>query len=155
MNGFDKLLKCAGEWVGRNRVQPYANEPAEESPSQLTVAPILNGTFLRLDQQWSWKGAPQLGCMLIGYVPEEQRTTIHWIDTWHNGRRAMSLTGEFEAASKLVARGSFPVKGEPDWGWRMEVRGDDDELIINMFCINPANGNEEGWVSSSFARCNG
>jgi hypothetical protein len=155
MNGFDGLLKCAGEWAGRNRVQPYVNEPADESSSRLTVTPILNGTFLRVNQQWSWKGEPQLGCMLIGYLPDEERATIHWIDTWHNGRRSMTLTGEFEVGGKLVAHGSFPVNGEQDWGWRMEIHADDDGLIINMFCINPANWNDEGWVWSTFARSNG
>jgi hypothetical protein len=148
MNDFDKLLKCAGEWAGRNRVQPFVNEPAEESPSRLTATPILNGTFLRLDQQWSWKGQPQLGCMLIG------DSTIHWIDTWHNGTRVMNLVGQFDAEGKLVAHGTFPVKGEPDWGWRMEIQYDDNELVINMFCINPTNGNEEGWVWSTFVRSN-
>jgi hypothetical protein len=152
MNGFDRLLACAGEWVGRNRVQPFINDPADESSSRLTVTPILNGRFLRLDQEWSWKGEPQLGCMLIGYLPEEKRATIHWIDTWHNGRRSMSLIGGFDAGGKLVAHGSFAVKGEADWGWRMEIHIDNNELVIDMFCINPANGNEEGWVWSSFAR---
>ena len=154
MNGFDRLSRCAGEWAGRNRVQPFVGEPADESASRLSVTAVLNGTFLRFDQQWSWKGEPQLGSMLIGYLPGEERATVHWIDTWHNGRRSMSLTGRFDADGKLVAHGSFPVEGEPDWGWRIEIHagGDGDELVINMFCINPANGNEEGWVWSSFER---
>ena len=151
MNGFDRLLRCAGEWIGQNRVQPFVDQPADEASSRLSVTPILNGTFLRLDQQWRWKGQPQLGCMLIGYLPQEQRATICWIDTWHNGRRTMNLTGQFDADGKLIAHGSFPVKGEPDWGWRIEIHAG-DELIINMFCLNPATGKEEGGVWSNFAR---
>jgi hypothetical protein len=50
----------------------------------------------------------------------------------------------------LVPSDRHPDKGEPDWGWRIEIHAESD-LIINMFCINPANGNEEGWVWSSFA----
>jgi hypothetical protein len=155
MNSFEKLLNCAGEWGGRNRVQPFVNDPPDESASRLTVMPILNGTFLRLDQQWSWKNEPQVGCMLIGYIPKEQRATIHWIDTWHCGRSSMSLIGKFDADGKLIARGMFPVKGEPDWGWRMEIQVSDDELVINMACINPTNGKEEGWVWSKFTRAKG
>jgi hypothetical protein len=146
MNGFEMLLNCAGEWVGPNRVQPFVDQPADEAPSRLTITPILNGTFVRLDQQWSWKGEPQLGCMLIGH------STVHWIDTWHNGERVMSLVGHSDGQGKLIAHESFPVKGEPDWGWRMEIRCDDAELVINMVCINPANGNEEGWVWTNLAR---
>ena len=153
MRGFEELLKCAGEWAGRNRVQPCVGDPVNESASRLSVTPVLRGTFVRLDQQWSWNDEPQLGSMLIGYLPQEQSVTIHWIDTWHNGRRAMNLIGRFEPQGVLVAHGSFPVKGEVDWGWRIEIHAG-DELIINMFCINPANGNEEGWVWSRFARSN-
>lgn len=151
MNGFEKLLKCAGEWTGRNRVQPSVDQGADESSSRLTITPILNGSFLRLDQNWSWKGEPQVGCMLIGYLPKEQRVTIHWIDTWHNGRGSMKLKGNFEADGKLIAHGSFAVQGGPDWGWRMEFEIG-EELAINMFCVNPASGKDEGWVTSSFAR---
>lgn len=154
MNGFGKLAKCAGEWVGSNRVQPFVNDPIDESSSRLTVTPVLAGTFLRLDHAWSWQGEPQSGCLLIGYLPQAERATIHWIDTWHNGRSAMSLIGQFDAAGKLVAHGSFAVTGEPDWGWRIEIESDRD-LIIHMACINPANGNEEGWVWSKFARSEG
>jgi hypothetical protein len=63
----------------------------------------------------------------------------------------MNPTGRFDGNGKLIAHGSFRVKGEPDSGWRIEVHTG-DELIINMFCINPANGNEEGWVWLRFTR---
>ncbi|HSH96325.1 MAG TPA: DUF1579 family protein [Roseimicrobium sp.] len=154
MNDFDKLLQSAGEWIGRYRVQTSPAEPAEESPSRLTVMPILKGNFLRLDQEWSWKGEPQSGCLLIGYFPEKQLATIHWMDPWHNGRGTMPLTGQFDPAGKLIAHGSFAVEGEPDWGWRIEIQGG-DELTLNMFCVNPASGKDEGGVWSSFSRANG
>ncbi len=152
MNGFDMLSSYAGAWAGRNRVQPSVNNSPDESASRLTITPVLDGTFLRLDQQWSWKGDPQAGSMLIGYLPKEQSATVHWIDTWHNGRRSMNLFGRFEPDGKLVAHGHFPVESGPDWGWRMEFRPGGDALVIDMACINPANGKEEGWVWSTFTR---
>ena len=41
MNGFDALIKCAGEWEGRNKVQTTETEPVEESASRLVVTPVL------------------------------------------------------------------------------------------------------------------
>src|SRR4051794_25715267 len=117
MSGFDRLSQCVGEWTGRNRVQPFVGDPVSESTSRLSVTPILQGTFLRLDQEWAWKDEPQSGSMLIGHFPEEGRATIHWIDTWHNGRRAMDLVGRFDVDAKLVADGHFPVEAGPEWGW--------------------------------------
>jgi hypothetical protein len=152
MDGFENLCKFAGEWSGPNRVHPDISTPADECVSRITLIPILKHKFLRLDQEWSWQGEPQAGCMLIGYLPKEQRATIYWIDTWHNGRRAMSLAGQFDADGKLTAYGTFPVQDGPDWGWRIEIQGSDDALVMNMFCINPANGNEEGWVWGRFTR---
>jgi hypothetical protein len=153
MTGFDKLSKCAGEWIGHNRVQPSVGDPVDESLSRLTITSILKGTFLQLDQEWSWKGDPQYGSMLIGYVPEKEQATIHWVDTWHNGRRSMDLIGRFDAEDKLVANGHFPVESQLDWGWRIEIQtSGDDELSINMYCINPVNGKDEGWVWSTFVR---
>jgi hypothetical protein len=152
MNGFDRLSQCAGEWTGHNRVQPDISTPAEESSSRLSVTPILDGTFLRLDQQWGWKDTPQSGSLLIGYLPKEESATIHWVDTWHNGRGSMNLVGRFTPEGKLVAHGHFAVQSGPDWGWRIEIQPDGDQLTINMFCVNPANGQDEGWVWSTYSR---
>jgi hypothetical protein len=152
-DGFDALAKCAGEWVGRNRVQPCVEDSIEESASRIVITPVLGGTFLRLDQAWAWKDQPQSGSMVIGYLPQEDVATVHWIDTWHNGRRSMNLVGRFEPHGKLVASGHFAVESGPDWGWRIEIQTEGaGNLRMNMFCINPASGAEEGWVWSTFNR---
>jgi hypothetical protein len=151
---FDHLATLAGDWTGTNRVQPAPTDPVNESASQLTISPILGGTFLRIDQEWSWNDTPQSGSLLIGYLPKQELATIHWIDTWHNGRGSMALTGRFaDDGIKLTALGSFSVDTGPDWGWRIELQlTDADELTINMFCINPANAKDEGWVWSEYTR---
>ena len=152
MNGFERLLQCRGTWVGHNRLQPRAEDPVSESPSVLTVTPVLAVTFVRLDQEWSWDGKPQSGSVLVGYTPDTGGATLHWVDTWHNGRGFMNLVGQFETENRLVARGSFPVDGSPDWGWRIEIEIGDAQLSVNMFCINPANSKDEGWVWSNYTR---
>ena len=152
MRGFEELLACAGTWEGRDRVKVMPDDPINESASRLLVTPLLRDTFVRFDQTWSWKDQPQAGSFLIGYDGKSQKASIHWIDTWHNGKRVMPLTGEFTADGKLVALGHFPVKDSPDWGWRIEIRRDADRLNIDMFCLNPDGTEEGGWVRSEFDR---
>jgi hypothetical protein len=151
MNGFDQLLACAGTWDGTNRVQVELDSPIEESASRLTVTRVLGNSFIRMDHAWSWKDKPQTGSFLIGFNPKSADASIHWIDTWHNGRRVMPLAATFDPAGALIANGHFPVAGGPDWGWRIEIRATSDQLKIDMFCLDP-NGKEEGYVWSNFTR---
>jgi len=151
MASFDQLLACAGSWQGTNRVQTETGTPINDSPSSLAITPILRDTFLRIDQTWAWKNEPQIGSLLIGYNSNTELATIHWIDTWHNGRRVMPLEGRFDEKGKLVAHGHFPVANQPDWGWRVEISISESELKIDMFCVRP-DGKDDGWVWSRFTR---
>jgi hypothetical protein len=137
MLDFHALLTFAGEWEGRNRVQPDPNSEGNESSSRLTVTPILRDTFVRIDQTWSWKNDPQFGSMLIGFNPKTGEASMHWVDTWHNGRGAMALKGKFDQQGRLVLHGHFSVENSPDWGWRIEIYRRERRLIIDMFCVNP------------------
>jgi len=152
MNSFDTLLSLAGEWEGRNRVQPDPTTNINESSSHLRITPMLRDTFVRIDQTWSWKDDPQSGSMLIGHNPKTGQATMHWVDTWHNGRNVMPLSGKFDEQGRLVLHGHFAVASSPDWGWRIEIFTRDDRLNIDMFCINPKSAKEEGWVWGSFGR---
>ena len=151
MDGFENLLALAGTWEGDNRVQPELGGPIDESRSRLIVTPILANTFVRIDQTWSWKSEPQSGSMWIGYDPKTATASVHWIDTWHNDRRVMPLSGAFDADGKLAVLGSFPVPNSADWGWRIGIGMKDERLRIDMICLSPA-GKEEGYVWGSFAR---
>lgn len=152
MESFEKLLACAGTWRGSNRVQPSADDAVDESTSTLIVTPILNNTFLRIDQTWSWQGTPQSGSLLIGYARTSGVVTIHWVDTWHNGTRIMPLVGEFDSRGVLNTRGHFPAPPGPDWGWRIEIQVKDSRLVMNMFCVEPEGRKDVGWVWSEFER---
>lgn len=151
-SGFDKFSNWTGIWSGKNCVQVTAADPVVESPTQLIVSPLLRNTFVRLDQTWSWHDEPQEGSFLVGFDRRTGTTSVHWIDSWHNGTRVMPLVGGFDARGALVAHGHFPVEASPDWGWRIEMFEEADRLRIDMFCVNPANGGDEGWVWSEYDR---
>jgi hypothetical protein len=152
MSDFNTLLSLAGEWEGRNRVQPDPKSEVNESSSHLKITPILRDTFLRIDQTWRWKDDPQFGSMLIGFSPRTGEASMHWIDTWHNGRGAMQLKGRFDERGRLTLHGHFSVENSADWGWRIEIFMRDGRLIIDMFCVNPNGGKDEGWVWGDFGR---
>jgi hypothetical protein len=151
MRGFDDLRASAGVWHGTNRVQISTADPVEESASRVIVAPVLRDTFVRLDQTWDWKGDPQAGSLLIGYDPKSGNASGHWIDTWHNGRRVMPMSGAFDGEGKLVLHGHFPVAGSADWGWRMEIWVNADRMRIAMACLHPS-GEADGGVWTELVR---
>jgi hypothetical protein len=52
MNPVEALVAGAGSWRGENTLQdPHTGKP-EESPSTLTVTPVLGGRFVRIDHTW-------------------------------------------------------------------------------------------------------
>jgi hypothetical protein len=150
MDGLDALIGCAGTWRGTNRLVVSADGPPDESPSVVTVTPVLDGWFVRLDQTWALEGSPQTGSLLIGYDADSEAATAHWIDTFHMGRKVMECTG-------VVANGTVDVLGGyaappgPDWGWRIQVSAHPArQLEIGMFNIDP-DGREELAVQASYS----
>jgi hypothetical protein len=47
-------------------------EPAAESESTATIAPVAIGTFLSVTYNWSYEGEPQEGILLVGCDAEDQ-----------------------------------------------------------------------------------
>jgi hypothetical protein len=144
---LDPLLACAGDWRGVNRLWMSPDVPADESASNLTVVPMLGGTFLRVDQTWARQGRPEAGSMLLGY--DDGAATGHWVDSFHNGRRVMACTGAASGAGVDV-RGNYPAPPGPDWGWRIQVIARPRELEIVMYNVDPG-GMEELAVRSTYA----
>jgi hypothetical protein len=152
MTPFDKLLSSAGTWEGTNQLQFATGEPMQESPNRIVSTPLLHNTFLRIDQTWTWKNELQHGSILIGYNPKTETATLHWIDTFHNGVRVMTCTGNFTPKNTLIVLGSYPAPNSPDWGWRIEIpTPTENHFQIDMFNLNP-NGQQDGGVWAKFYR---
>ena len=67
MNPVEGLAALAGNWSGTNTLQDPNTGKPEESPSTVTVTPILGGRFVRLDYTWGYQGTPQEGSLLVGF----------------------------------------------------------------------------------------
>jgi len=152
MSVLDGLAACAGAWRGRNTLHdPSAGKP-EESPSDLTVTPVLGGTFIRLDYTWAYHGQPQEGSLLMGFDAKDGLVSWHWIDTWHMGRKVMACHGSTPVGAKLSVQGSYAAPPGPDWGWRFEITPENGKTIrIAHFNIDP-DGKEEPAVEGVYSR---
>ena len=144
------LISCSGSWIGTYLLQMRPDDPGVRSDTNLTVTPVLQDRFVRLDQTWVWEGQPQEGTMLVGRVPDGE-ATAHWADTWHNGHSVMALRGSAGADGSVDLLGSYPARPGPDWGWRIRIEPGADRLTILMFNIHPQEG-EIPAVTSEYTR---
>jgi hypothetical protein len=151
MNALEGLTTRTGTWRGTNTLQdPHTGRP-EESPSTLTVTPVLGGRFVRLDYTWGYRGEPQEGSLLVGFDPKTGEVSGHWIDTWHMGRIAMTCLGSSPVEGKNSIRGSYAAPPGPDWKWRIETTTSDDTLRITHTNIDP-DGKEELAAEGVYSR---
>ena len=151
MNALEGLTTCAGTWRGTNTLQDPNTGRPEESPSMLTVTPVLGGRFVRLDYTWGYQGRPQEGSLLVGFDPKTGEVSGHWIDTWHMGRIALVCLGSSPAEGKISVRGSYAAPPGPDWGWRIETTTSDDTVRITHTNID-ADGKEDLAAEGVYSR---
>ncbi len=152
MSVLHGLLSCAGAWRGRNTLHDPNSARPDESPSELTVTPVLGGKFVRLDYTWAQQGEPQEGSLLLGFDPKAGQVSGHWIDTWHMGRKVMACLGPTPIGGTISVKGSYAAPPGPDWGWRIEITPEDGKTIrIAHFNVDP-DDKEEPAVEAVYSR---
>ena len=148
---IETLAALAGKWNGANTLQdPHTGKP-EESPSALTVTPVLQGRFVRFDYTWSYQGKPQEGSLLVGFDPKANEFSGHWIDSWHMGHKGLACVGGMPADERISIKGTWAVPPGPDWGWRIEITPENQGLRIKHFVIDPE-GTEDIAVEGVYTR---
>jgi hypothetical protein len=138
MSPLQPLYDCEGHWKGTNALQLSPDEPAETSNSFLTITPMLNGYFIRIEQSWSFRGIPHYGSLLVGFDDQSQQISLHWIDTFHMARKVMPCQGLVREDGIFDVLGSYSAPPDPDWGWRITIKCQPSHsLEIQMFNIDP------------------
>ena len=66
----------------------------------LDLTSLLHDTFVRIDQTWVCDRSGQEGSMLVGCDSDTGRVSLHWIDTFHEGRSVMICPGLVFAMSR-------------------------------------------------------
>lgn len=134
---LDFLTARTGRQRGISTLQDPEHGIAESAESQLVVTPVLGGRFVRLDYDWSYRGAPQEGSLLVGHEPNRGAASAYWVDSWHMGHAAMTCAGTIEPG-RLSVRGSYAVPGHPDWGWQIDLEPlGPAGLRLTMYNISP------------------
>ena len=149
---LERLIGSAGTWQGTSTLQDPGRLEPDSTPSTLTVTPILDGRFVRLDYTWSYKDAAQSGSLLAGHQKKSGALSVHWIDSWHNSDNVMALTGQAETPTLLTVKGSYAAPPGPDWGWTIAITPESDgRLRLVMHNISPE-GQEYLAVEAEYAR---
>ena len=136
MTFLENLAACAGRWQGTNRLHDPNTQQPEDTPSTLTVTPILDGRFVRLDYTWAWQGQPQAGAMIIGHENEANLDTAYWVDSWHNSDKGMLCRGAGGDGTTITVAGTFAAPPGPDWGWDIVLTpraGESLEMIMHVY----------------------
>ena len=131
----DLLTKMAGEWTGRYRLYLEPGTLTEESDTQASVTPALDGRFTRIAYDWTVDGQRQLGEFLVA-APGDERLTASWVDTWHNGDGILFCPSD--GAGGVI--GQYGPDDDP-WRWRTAFVLDEAgaELVITAWNITPSN----------------
>jgi hypothetical protein len=152
MNSLDVFRPFSGSWRGLNVLIEPPENIVVESPGTAQITPILKGKFLRMDYTWDWHGSPEEGSLLLGYQEKEDLTTVHWIDTWHNGNAVLELKGAGASENEINVLGKYSSPGWGEWGWRIRLQiQTGGELKMIHYNISPE-GEEFLAVETSYHR---
>jgi hypothetical protein len=151
MTILDFLGGATGTWRATSVLKDPMNNVDEKSDSTMLVSSVLGGRFMRLDYVWSYQGKPQEGSLLVGLESKAEKASACWVDTWHMGHAMMLLTGPAAPGRKLSLLGSYAAPPGPDWGWRINLDPNEEQLGFTMFNIWPE-GREELAVEALYRR---
>jgi len=143
MKELTRLLDLTGRWQGTYCLIVEPTEPERTSASTMSVTPVANARFARLDYTWDYEGRLQDGSLLIGYEKERGIVTAVWVDSWHMSSKAMVCEGAAGAGGSLEVRGLYAAPPGPDWGWRTVVGpGAEGTLRMVMYNVSPDDAEE-------------
>lgn len=102
-----------------------------------------------VEYAWDHDG-PLAGAIVLCGDPSTGEASAGWSDTWHQDKSVMPLHGK-DAGSSVVLRGTYPVPGHPDWGWRIELGLSGPNVPLRMINVSPE-GDEEWAVEATYER---
>lgn len=128
------ISDAAGNWAGESRLHlSYLEDESKRiqaSPSVLELAHDPALTYAIVSYAWQYEGEPQSGVMVLCV------DTASWTDSFHQSACLMSLKSD-AGDDRVSFLGSYPAGEGPDWGWRIELLMEGQELVFKMTNIEP------------------
>ena len=143
---FDRLV---GTWTGQSTLWLDPEGEGDTQPSNVRVSTVARGKALWVDYDWTVDDTSEEGSLLIERDPKQPGYRAAWVDSWHQDRAMMVLTGD--DAEAVDVRGTYQVPGYPEWGWRIRLETDGERLRLLMWNISPE-GNEARAVEGGYER---
>jgi hypothetical protein len=146
----ERLLQgLVGSWAGHSTLWLDPEGEGDTQPSSAEIALAANGKALRVDYEWQVDDATERGSMLVERDPKRPGFRAAWVDSWHQDRVMMVLAGD--VADAVDFRGTYQAEGWPEWGWRIRLEADADEMRLLMWNISPE-GQEARAVEGIYRR---
>ncbi len=143
------LGALVGHWTGRSTLYLDPQGEGDTHPSRAEIVPAANGKALRVDYEWEVEAQVERGSLLIERDLTQPGFRAAWVDSWHQDRTMMILTGDTPEAVDF--RGTYQAEGYPAWGWRIRLEADGQRLRLLMFNIAPE-GEEARAVVGEYER---
>ena len=141
-----------GSWRGASTLWLYPEGEGDTQPSQAVASTVARDRFLRFDYEWTVDEAVEEGSLLVERDPKRPGFRGAWIDSWHQNREMMLLTGE--SSDDIDFRGTYQATGYPVWGWRIRLERTQEGLRLLMWNISPE-GDERRAVEGRYTRSGG
>ena len=121
------LAPIQGSWTGTNDLWFLKPDKPRRSDATVTVEGEV------ITYTWSYKGKPQQGTLQL--TGQEDAVEATWTDTWHCPK-PMTLQGT-ASEERTEVSGHYSVPIGKDWGWRIELGMEGDQLVMRMYNIWP------------------
>lgn len=138
------LAKDAGDWQGKTTMWMAPNTDPVESEGVMTVTPILDGRFMKIEMTGEMPGmGPYNGSGLCGFDNVTKKYVATWIDNWSTA--IMTGKGERSPDGKKMTwtyTASCPIAGKEITVRQVETITGPNSKTLEMFAPDPKTGEE-------------
>jgi hypothetical protein len=121
MSVLAKLSVFSGHWHGISALWISPQEPADKSPSSLSLTPAVKRKFVQINYTWADHSEPQEGLLLIRYQTERELAIAVWAKSLHMGEKIVQCHSVIDDDGGVDLRGFMRKKLEYGLAFGMQA----------------------------------